>query len=136
MVVSTIDRDGFPHSACKGIVKIERSGLVYLLDVYRGRTYDNLKHDPCISITAVNEHKFFGWCLKGKARIQLKERLGPDIIQAWEERIASRLTQRLLKNIHEEKGHPHHPEALLPNPEYMIVMEVEEVVDLTPHHLK
>lgn len=31
---------------------------------------------------------------------------------------------------------PQHPEALLPKPEYMIVMEVEEIIDLTPKHLK
>ena len=58
------------------------------------------------------------------------------LVRAWEDRITSRLTKRLLRNIHEEKGHPRHPEALLPKPEYLIVMEVEEIVDLTPHHLK
>ena len=35
VIVSTIDRDGLPHSACKGIVKINRSGRIYLLDLYK-----------------------------------------------------------------------------------------------------
>jgi predicted pyridoxine 5'-phosphate oxidase superfamily flavin-nucleotide-binding protein len=136
VVVSTIDKGGSVHNACKGIVKINRNGSVYLLDLYKARTYENLRQNPYISITAVDEHKFMGYCLKGKALILPEEKVHSRIIKAWEDRIISRLTHRLLKNIHEEKGHPRHPEVLLPKPEYMIAMEVEEIVDLTPHHLK
>jgi len=136
VVVSTVDKNGFPHSACKGIVKIERSGKVYLLDVYRARTYENLKDNAHISVTSFDEHKFAGYCLKGKAEVLSQQELKPELLKAWEDRIASRLTQRLLRNIREEKGHPRHPEVLLPQPEYLIVMEVEEIVDLTPLHLK
>jgi general stress protein 26 len=136
VIVSTIDNNGFTHTSCKGLVKIEEQGRVYLLDLYMGRTYENLKRDPHLSITAVDEHKFIGYCLKGEARLIHKHELAPEIIKAWEEKITSRLTKRLIKNLREEKGHPAHPEALLPNPEYLIVVEVEEIVDLTPHHLK
>ncbi len=135
VIVSSIDKNGFPHNSCKGIVKIEPSGRVYLLDVYRAKTYENLKRNPHISITAIDEHKFTGYCLKGKVEIVPQEELGLEIVKAWEDRIASRLTQRLLKNIRGEKGHPRHPEALLPKPEYLIVMDTEEIIDLTPQHL-
>lgn len=136
VIVSTIDKNGFPHSACKGIVKINHKGRIYLFDLYRAKTYENLRRNANISITAVDEHRFKGYCLKGKAKIIAGSKFDSQIITAWESRIASRLTQRLLKNIREEKGHPRHPEALLPKPEYLIVMDVGEAVDLTPHHLK
>lgn len=137
VIVSSIDSRGFPHSSCKGIVKIDKHGKVYLLDAYRGRTFENLKKNPYASITAFDEDKFIGYCLKGKARILSKEELDPEITRAWEERIAGRLTQRLLKNIRGgTKAHRAHPEALLPKPEHMIVVEVEEGVDLTPRHLR
>lgn len=136
VIVSTIDGSGFAHSACKGIVKIDHKGQVYLLDLYSGTTHENLQKNPHISITAIDEHKFTGYCLKGKVQLHPAEKLEPDIIKAWEDRITSRLTQRLLKNIREEKGHPRHPEVLLPQPKYLIVMDVEEIADLTPHHLK
>lgn len=136
VIVSTIDEKGFAHSACKGVLKINRNGRIYLLDLYKANTYKNLRHNSHISITAVDEHKFIGYCLKGKAKILPEAKLHSQIIRAWEARITSRITQRLLKNIREEKGHPRHLEALLPKPEYLIVMDVEEVVDLTPHHLK
>lgn len=135
VVVSTIDRNGYAHSSCKGIVKINRIGRIYLLDLYRGKTYENLRQNPRISITAVDEHRFRGYCLKGKAKIIKRDKLKPQIIKAWEDKINSRITQRIIKSIHSEKGHPRHPEVLLPKPEYMIVVEVGEVIDLIPHHL-
>lgn len=136
VIVSSIDKNGLIHSSCKGIVKIDPQGKIYLLDVYRLRTFRNLEENPNITITAVDEHKFIGYALKGKAQKLPKEHLSEDLMKAWDERITSRLTHRLLKNIHEEKGHARHPEALLPHPEYLIEMEVEEIVDLTPHKLK
>jgi uncharacterized pyridoxamine 5'-phosphate oxidase family protein len=136
VVVATIDKNGLPHTSCKSIVKIEDSGRVYLLDAYHGVTYKNLIENTSSSITVFDEHKFIGYCLKGEARLIHKDELDVDIVKAWEDRITSRLTERLLNNIHEEKGHKGHPEASLPKPQYMIVLDVSEVVDLTPAHLK
>lgn len=136
-IISTIDRkSGAPHNSCKGIVKINKNGRIYLLDLYKWRTYANLKKNPRISITAVDEHKFEGWCLKGRAKLIPGEKLRGDVIKAWEKKIAGRITHRLLKNIREEKGHRRHPESQLPRPEYVIEMGVEEIVNLVPHHVK
>lgn len=135
-VVSTMGRDGLLHNSCKGIVKINENGRVYLLDLYKAKTYENLKHNSHIAVTAVDEHKFKGFCLKGKAKILKGDKLSSHIITAWEKRLTRRITQRVLKNISGEKGHARHPEALFPKPEYIIVMQVQEIVDLTPHHLK
>jgi uncharacterized pyridoxamine 5'-phosphate oxidase family protein len=136
VVVSSLNPDYSIHNACKGIIKINPLGKIYLFDLYRKRTFTNLKRNPCISITAVDEHRFRGYCLKGKAKIVKAGLLKSQIIHAWEGKIASRITQRVLKNIRGEKGHPSHPEILLPKPEYLIVMEAEEIIDLTPQHLK
>ena len=136
VVVSTVDEKGYPHSSCKGIVDIKQNGSIYLLDVYRAKTYENLKKNPLMSITFFDEHKFRGYCLKGRGKIVPQESLEKEIIRAWEAKVTSRLTQRLLRNIRGEKGHPRHPEALLPKPQYLIEMDVEEVIDLAPHHLR
>ena len=136
VIVSTIDKSGIPHTSCKGIVKMNQKGLVYLLDLYKGKTYENLKQNPNISITAVDEHGFIGYCLKGKARIIAGKNLKSQIIKAWEDKLTSRITRRVINNIQGQKGHPHHPEVLLPKPEYMIAMRVRQIVDLTPHHIK
>jgi len=135
-VVTTIDKKGCPHNACKGIIDIDANGRLYLLDLYREKTSNNLKQNPYISITAVDEHKFIGYSLKGIARVARKKDLTPHLKKAWEQKITKRISHRLLKNIRGEKGHPSHPEALLPKPEYLIEVDVKEVIDLTPHHIR
>lgn len=135
-IVSTVDKAGFPHNACKGIVKISPDGEVYLLDLYRAATYHNLMVNPSISVTSVDEHKFKGYCLKGKAKAIEAKDFDAKLLKAWEDRINARITQRLIKNITQEKGHPRHPEAFLPKPEYLIFMQVEEVINLAPHQLR
>jgi len=136
VLVSTIDEKGRPHSACKGIVGIEGDGRIYLFDLYRKKTHRNLLHNPNISIAAFDEHNFKGYCLKGKARAVITEKIDSQFIQNWENKISRRLTNRLLRNIREEKVSHRYSEAMMPNPEYLIVMEVEEVVDLAPPHLR
>jgi uncharacterized pyridoxamine 5'-phosphate oxidase family protein len=135
-IVSTVDEDGTPHNSCKGIVDIEASGKIYLLDLYKQRTYENLKRNNLIALTAVNEHRFTGYCLKGKGRIVKDTDIEDHIMKAWEKKITSRITSRVLKNIKGEKGHPKHPEMLLPTPEYLIEMEVDKIIDLTPHAMR
>ena len=136
VIASTIDENGMVHSSCKGAVRIDENGTVYLFDLYKGRTHKNLEKNPNISITAVDEHKFNGWCLKGSAKIITKQELDPGLLADWKKKIARRIMHRLLKNIHGEKGHPRHPEAQFPKPEYLIEMKVREIVNLTPSNLK
>jgi len=136
VIVSTIDERGFPHSSCKGLVRINHNGVLYLLDLYRGKTYANLKRNPSVNVCVVDEHKFIGYCLKGKAKLLPEGKFPARLIKAWEERMTTRITQRVLKNLREEKGHARHPEALLPKPEYVIVVKVEEIINLTPGHLQ
>jgi len=136
VIVSSIDKNGFPHSSCKDIVKIDSSGQIYLMDVYYGLTAENIKRNPQISISAIDEHKFMGYCLKGKAKIMPDDEISQDFIKSWEDNITSRLAKRLLHNLAQEKAHGHHPEASLPPPKHLIFLEVGEIVNLAPHHLR
>ncbi|PIR65703.1 MAG: hypothetical protein COW11_05650 [Candidatus Omnitrophica bacterium CG12_big_fil_rev_8_21_14_0_65_43_15] len=136
VIVSTIDKNAAPHSSCKGIVKIDPKGIIYLLDLYKGKTRENLANNNKTSLTAVDEHKFKGYCLKGTASEIAAADIDADVADEWKKKITQRITHRLIKNIHGEKGHPYHPEAQMPRPEYIIRMDVEEVIDLTPQHLK
>ncbi|HDZ76500.1 MAG TPA: pyridoxamine 5'-phosphate oxidase family protein [Candidatus Omnitrophica bacterium] len=135
-IVTTLDVRGGLHNSCKGIVKVKPNGDIYLLDLYKRQTFKNLQHNSKMSVTGVDEHKFTGYSLKGEGRIAEASELGSDIIAAWEAKITSRITQRVINSIQGKKGHPAHPEALLPKPEYLIVMKTKQVVELTPTHLK
>ena len=136
VIVSTIDANSYIHCAAKGIVHIEKQGKVYLIDLYRGSTFKNLKNKPIASITSVDEKHFKGFTLKGKASIVEKKDFDSKHIKVWEEKVIKRISQRLIKSVQEEKGISSHPEAHLPPAQYLIELEVEEIVDLTPGHIK
>ena len=136
VIVSSIDKNGFPHSSCKGIVRIDPQGVIYLVDVYRGVTCENIKNNPAVSLSVVDEHKFMGYCFKGKAKILPNNHMSQEIIERWESNITARLTQRLLKNLGQDKTQKQHPEAALPHPEHLIALEVEQIVDLAIHNFR
>jgi general stress protein 26 len=135
-IVSTIDKGGSIHCAAKGLAGIDEKGEILIIDLYRTGTFNNLQRNPVVSVTAVDEHKFCGYTLKGKGRIVERAEIEGKIIKNWETRVLKRVSKRLITNIKGEKKSKHHPELVLPKPEYMIVMEVEEVTNLTPHHLR
>lgn len=136
VIVTTLDADGTPHDSCKDIVRLSRDGRIYLLDLYMRRTYQNLQKNPHMCIAQVDEHQFAGYCLKGTGKVVKVDRLRAQVHKMWQKKISSRIVTRIIRNLKEEKGHPAQPESLLPRPEYMIVMDVAEIIDLTPAHIK
>jgi general stress protein 26 len=136
VIVTTLDPDGTPHDSCKDIVRLSRDGRIYLLDLYMRRTFQNLEHNPNMCVAQVDEHHFAGYCLKGKGRIVRIDKLRQQVNKIWQKKMSSRIVTRIIKDLKEEKGHALHPESLLPRPEYMIVMDVSDIIDLTPAHIK
>ena len=136
VIVSTLDVRGSIHCSAKGIAGIEAEGKVYLIDLYQGKTFSNLKQNPTISITAIDEDEFSGFTLKGKARIVDREGIKDHIIASWEEKVVQRVSRRVIGHIKKEKKSPHHPEAIFLHPQYLIEVDVDSVVDLTPKNLK
>lgn len=136
VIVSTLNSKGMIHCSAKGIVGIEKSGKIYLIDLYKTHTYNNLKRNPLMSVTAVDGHKFVGYTLQGRAKLVERSQIKDHIIEKWEEKVLSRISERVLRNLKGEKQGSHHPEALFGHPEYLIEMDVENIIDLTPAQLK
>ncbi|MDP8216737.1 MAG: pyridoxamine 5'-phosphate oxidase family protein [Candidatus Kaelpia imicola] len=133
VIVSTIDSDGRIHCSAKGIVGIHKDGSVFVIDLYRNKTYDNLKNDPRVSITQVDEHSFTGYTLQGKAKIVFKDQINDDQIKEWEKKVLKRISDRLVKSVQSEKASSMHHEAQLPEePKYLIEIDVESIIDLSP----
>jgi len=135
VIVSTLDPEGKIHCSAKGIVGADQN-KVYLIDLYKARTFNNLIKNPTVTITAVDEHEFIGFALKGTARIVNRDDFKGQVVQDWEEKLINRISKRVIKNVKQDKGSSKHPEAAFPQPEYLIEVEIQEVVDLAPGHLK
>jgi uncharacterized pyridoxamine 5'-phosphate oxidase family protein len=135
VIVSTLEENNTIHCSAKGIVHIENDSI-YLIDLYRGKTFTNLKHNREITITAVDGHKFKGYSLQGKGHILDKKKIDAKFIQAWEKKVINRISKRLLINLKKDRKQGHHPEARFPEPQYIILMQVEAIIDLAPQYLR
>lgn len=136
-IVSTLDPEGNIHCSAKGIVGIEKEGKVFVVDLYMQKTFNNLKKDPRISITAIDEREFIGFTLQGKAKIIPAEEMGGHLIDEWEKKIINRISKRVVKSVQKYHASLDHFEAKLPSqPQYLIEIDVESIIDLTPIHLK
>lgn len=132
VIVSTLDAAGSIHCAAKGIIAIEEKGIVHLIDVYRARTFENLSRSKTISLTAIDEHAFKGYTLKGSARIVAMNTTTSALARAWESRLVKRISHRVIRNVQAGSRGRVHPEAQLPLPEYLIQVVVRTIVDLAP----
>ncbi len=130
LVVSTFDSAGGIHSSIKGIAGTEED-KVYIIDLFKGRTYNNVKNNPTITITAVDEHLYKGYSLKGKGYIVPPDKIPRQIIKVWEKKVIRRISKRVIKNIKEERKSSRYPEATFGPPQHLIVMVVEEIADLS-----
>lgn len=136
VIVSTLDKDGAIHCSAKGVVEVKNKGEVYLIDLYKRITYTNLKRDPTISLTVIDEDRFIGFTLKGEAKIVKKEKISNELVRKWKKKIIERISKRVIRNIKKDRGSAKHPESMFPSPEYLIEVDVKKIIDLTPTHLK
>jgi general stress protein 26 len=131
VVIATLDDAGFPHISCKGIVKVEED-RIYLLDLYKLGTFHNLRRRKKVSITAVDPDTFKGYSIKGYGKIVDINKAHQELLDIWEERIVKRISHRVISHLRKEKSSIYHPEAVMPYPQYIIIVEVKEVVNLVP----
>ncbi len=136
VIVSSLDQEGRIHCSAKGVVGLEGVGKVYVIDLYCGATFRNLKANPTISLTAVDEQQFCGYTLQGKAKIIKGQEISQSVIDQWQKTLINRMSTRVIKNIKRDKSSEHQPETGFPQPEYLIEVTVEAIVDLAPAQLK
>lgn len=132
MLVSTLDPKGSINTAAKGIARIDaQKGIIYIVDLYNGKTRHNLKENGIITISAVDYDRFKGWQIKGRG-IEHESEETEQIMSKWDQNITSRIAQRIIHNMRKgKKSTLKHSEKTFPKPKYIIEMQVEEIVDLS-----
>lgn len=135
-VVSSINAGGTIHTSAKGIMEAHPKGKILLLDLYKGTTCKNIKRHSHVTLTVIDEKRFKGYSIRGKARIIKENAIPKSKITAWQEKLARRIARRVISHVKEEiPGSEGIPEARFPFPKYMIEVSVDAIVDLTPRKL-
>jgi general stress protein 26 len=137
MIVSSREESGAIHTSAKGIVKVDPKGKIFLLDLYRARTYANIRRDRHVTLTAVDDRRFRGFSVEGIARIVREGALPKSVLKIWHERLAKRIARRIISHVKEERHAGERiPEAKFPVPKHLIEVRVEKIVDLAPQPAK
>ncbi len=133
VIVSTVDYKGRIHCAAKGIIGLEKSGQVFVIDLYHHNTFKNLSNNATVTITSVDENHFAGFSLQGKAKIVPREEIKGHIIEEWESRIVERISKRIMKSVQKGSTAKNHFESNLPlHPKYLIEVDVDHIINLAP----
>jgi predicted pyridoxine 5'-phosphate oxidase superfamily flavin-nucleotide-binding protein len=104
VAVSTADKRGKPNSAPKLLLKID-GGTVYFIDYSIGRTFENLKINPEISLSLIDLHSLFGYRLNGKAEIIEKGKIYDECVKELQKREIDLSVERIVTGIHAGKSH-------------------------------
>lgn len=137
VIVATFDPAGVIHCSAKGLAGFDKEGRLLVVDLYLQNTYKNLRKDPRVSITAIDEKGFTGYTLQGKAQIIPKGEIPAEFGDLWESRIIRRMSQRVVQGVQAQASSAAHHEAGLPqHPQYIMVIEVETIIDLSPPALR
>jgi len=137
VIVSTMDGEGRIHCSAKGVLALTAEARILIIDLYLRQTYRNLQRDGRMSITAVDESSFKGYTLQGRGLIIPREDITAEVLNQWEEQIAQRISRRIVHGVRSASKSSAHFEAQLPvQPQYLIELEVERIIDLSPPSLR
>jgi uncharacterized protein len=107
--VATVDADGMPNVTPKGTVRVLDESTIIFADLFSLKTRNNLKQNPKVAVTIIDQEKFKGYQFKGKAELIDS---GPLF-----EKVKAEL-----------KGAP----KALPAPKYVAKITVDEIFDQSP----
>jgi len=68
--LATVTKDGEPHVIPVGFGKVLSDDELLLVDVFMGRTIENIKANPTVSVSVWDYDSLQGYEFKGKARIE------------------------------------------------------------------
>ena len=133
VIVSSIDENGSIHCSAKGVVCVEPNGKIFVIDLYKNKTFKNLSKNHITSITAVDEKEFLGFTLQGTAKIVNNKDIKDTIVLKWENKIFNRISKRIKDSVQMQSKSIKHFEAYLPKkPSYLIEIDVKNIVNLSP----
>ena len=137
VIVSSLYKKRSIRTSAKGVIKVDPKGKIFILDLYKGGTYINIKRNPAVTLTVISERSFSGYSIEGKAKIIKKESVSKSDLKLWEEKIAKRIARRIISHVKEERAeHEAIPEASFPLPKHLIEVSVDRIIDLAPRKIK
>jgi predicted pyridoxine 5'-phosphate oxidase superfamily flavin-nucleotide-binding protein len=128
--IATCDFSGRPNVVPQFFLKIENKSL-YLVDYVRGRTFENLKINPRVSVSLMDLDNLIGYQLNGSVEI-ISEGKDYDALAAQlQDKEVSLSTQRIIEGVDRGKTHSSF-EVGLSGQIVIFKVKIEEAVEINP----
>jgi predicted pyridoxine 5'-phosphate oxidase superfamily flavin-nucleotide-binding protein len=128
--VATADKGGKPNSAPKLLLKIEGE-IIYFVDYDIGRTFNNLKDNPEVSLSFIDINSLFGYRLNGKVEIIEKGQIYDECLKELGEKKIELSAERIVKGVQDDKAHKDF-ESEIPERFLVYKVEIEEGCEISP----
>ncbi|UCC94603.1 MAG: pyridoxamine 5'-phosphate oxidase family protein [Candidatus Omnitrophota bacterium] len=128
--VATCDFEGRPNVAPKFVLKIEGDSI-YLVDYVIGKTFQNIKVNPKVSISTVNIDTLVGYQINGQVQIIDVGQQYDYLLEEFAQRQIQFSVKRIIEGVHRERKYSDFEVTF---PEHVIVfkVDVQEVVEIIP----
>ncbi len=130
VIVATCDLDNNPNAAPKFVLKLDKDSI-YLIDYIMGRTYDNLKINPRVSLSFTDPRTLKGYQINGSVDIIEK---GPVYKMIFEELDARKVNLTAKHIIEEVRGESKHDSFEVTMSERFVILKVGmyEIAEMSP----
>jgi len=126
--VATSDLSGRPNAAPKFLLKVENN-LIFLIDYTQGKTWENLKKNPRVSLSFMDTESLTGYQINGGVKIIDK---GPAYNKIFKELLQKEIDlscRRIIEGVVHEKGHKSF-EVAIPDKVVIFKIEIEEIAEI------
>lgn len=130
VAVASAEKGGKPNSAPKFLLKIV-GRIIYFIDYSIGKTAENLKTNPEVSLSFIDMDTLVGYRLNGKVEIVEKGMIYDDCLRELQEKTTNLTVERIIKGVHRGKSHKVFELAI---PERFLVykVKIEEGSEISP----
>ncbi|MDD5568100.1 MAG: pyridoxamine 5'-phosphate oxidase family protein [Candidatus Omnitrophica bacterium] len=126
--VATCDLQGRPNAAPKFILKLENN-YIYLVDYIIGRTFQNIKANPRISISFIDNNALMGYQLNGSVEIIGSGQEYDSLVRDLSRKEVELSTRRIIEGVAKGKSHEGF-ELGISEKFVMLKVKIEEVVEI------
>lgn len=128
--LATSDATGQPYVVPKFLIKIE-GNCIYLADYVVGRTYENLKYNPKVSLSIINRETLMCYQMRGGAKALEAGSEFDKTLKDLEKRKMHFSVERIVEGVQQGTKHDNF-EVAFPALLAVFKVEVEEIIRITP----
>lgn len=125
---ATSDLDCRPNAAPKMILETNEE-FIYLVDYTAGKTWENLRVNPRISMSFADQEELKGYKINGTVEILEGEAISEEIMHKLEERKVFLSVERVIRGVQQNKKHKDF-ELGLPQKFVIYKIKIEEVTEI------